>query len=147
MRIIKNLILCSVFFMMISACCRNIACDCVPRNIHIQYQSINDGCPEQFADSLQLQRFSENTNTLISSSSLSQYGNAHLCDVEIYYETGVYWVISSEIASISDTLKISDPVFADPSDRSCCNCETAIISADIRINEFEFSEPNIIRSF
>lgn len=136
-----------VISFIISACCGNIQCDCIAPGISITYERINMDCPNSFDSDFLLKRFSEIDNQLISTGLVSEYGAINLCYLEINYEEDIYWVISSALFEISDTLRINNPVFAEVNDRNCCNCSPHIESADIEINDMSFTAANIVRTY
>lgn len=108
----------------------------------MEYRSATTGnCVAGFGGLTMLTTLASGNDQVLSESGV--FGD---CYVFIPYQPDLYWVISSDSLGISDTLRLQNVVLDETTD-GCCDCNPFIKSADIFVNDQQYSNSTILRTF
>lgn len=130
--------------LLLSACCRNVACDCVTSGLNIRYLS-NTGsfCVPNLVDQVSVEAYSSIDNSPLGS---AKHPDSFDCNVFLEYVADQYWVIRSDTFGISDTVRIANPEIID-SDDGCCDCGLVLVSGDFTVGNQPSNQTQIERFY
>jgi len=139
---IAPFLVCFLILLNSSCGCKSV-CACIEIGITVEYLDADGNCND--------------TDGLFQTTVIDEFNNIELendesrtagpCEVFLFMEESVYWVIQSDSLNINDTIRINNLIYNPDMSTECCKCGPSINTATLLVNDSIYIGPEIVRTY